>query len=110
MSAHTPTEWILQSNKLIIDTDVENELRSHMLHGSLLSESLPHGSIELYGRCPNLTAIGWGDQQAFCMCQSLLRVDLSGLPKLESIPVKAFSGCYHLVSVVFGEHSNITNF
>jgi len=40
---------------------------------------------------------------------SLLRVDLSGLPKLESIPKLVFADCRHLVSVVFDEHSNITN-
>jgi len=75
----------------------------------LRSESLSHGSIELYLRCANLTAIGWGKKQPFGLCRSLLRIDLSGLPKLESIPEYAFAGCLHLVSVEFGEHSNITN-
>ena len=74
-----------------------------------MDESLSHGSVELYVRCPNLTAIGWGDQQPFSACPSLLRIDLSGCPKLESIPMLAFGACHHLVSVVFGEHSNITN-
>ena len=75
----------------------------------LLDESLSHGSVELYLRCPNLTTIGWSNPQPFNGCPPLLRVDLSGCPKLESIPKLAFAYCEHLVSVVFGEHSNITN-
>ena len=59
--------------------------------------------------CPNITAVGWGQCYPFNNCQSLLRVDLSGLPKLESIPEKAFGGCRNLVSVVFGELSSIAN-
>jgi len=80
-----------------------------MLKNRLLDNSLSHGSIELYLKCSNLIAIGWGVFQPFCGCTSLLRVDLSGCPKLESIPELAFTHCYHLVSVVFGEHSKITN-
>jgi len=64
---------------------------------------------EKFDHRPNLTAIGWGKKQPFGRCYSLLRIDLSGFPKLESIPVLAFSCCEHLVSVVFGKHSNITN-
>ena len=75
----------------------------------LLDNSLSHGSIELYLRCPNLTATNLGAQQPLSQCPSLLRIDLSGCPKLESIPMLTFADCRHLKSVVFGEHSNITN-
>ena len=75
----------------------------------LKDNSLSHASIELYLRCNNVTAIGWDGRQVFYHCTSLLRVDLSGCPKLESIPEVTFSGCSHLVCVVFGEHSKITN-
>jgi len=95
--------------KLVIDSEVEIQLRSYALWKILLDKSLSHGSIELYLRCFNLTAIGWGKKQAFVGCHSLLRVDLSGCPKLESIPQCAFTECTHLVSVVFGEYSNITD-
>jgi len=95
--------------KLIVEKDVEEQLRSDALHKRLQDERLSHGSIELYLRCHKLTAIGWGDQAPFCNCHSLLRADLSGCPKLESIPKQSFARCRHLVSVVFGEHSNITN-
>ena len=95
--------------KLIIEVDVENQLRSQALLRRLQDKRLSRDSTVLYLRCYNLTAIGWGNQQAFSQCPSLLRVDLSGLPKLESIPELAFAECHHLVSVVFGEHSNITN-
>ena len=85
MSENSATGSEAQSvQKWVIDSDVENQLRSHALHWKLLDEGLAHGSIELYLRCPNLTAIGWGDQQPFSLCPSLLRVDLSGCPKLES--------------------------
>ena len=73
----------------------------------LMDESLSHGSIDLFLRCHNLTALGWGKFSPLIECDSLLRVDLSGCNKLESIPELAFAGCKHLV--VFGEHSNITN-
>ena len=76
----------------------------------MANKSLSHGSIELYLRCHNFTTIGWGKQEAFSGCHSLLRVDLLGCPKLENIPDCAFGDCHHLVSVVFGEHSNISNF
>ena len=74
-----------------------------------MDKSLSHGSIELCLRCLNLTVIGWGEFQPFSMHPSLLRVDLSGCPKLESIPEFSFADCHHLVSVIFGEHSSITN-
>jgi len=75
-----------------------------------MDESLVHGSVEIYLRCFNITAIGWGDDpQPFSMCPSLLRVVLSGCPKLESIPQMTFVECHHLASAVFGEHSNITS-
>ena len=95
--------------KWIINSDVENQLRSGALKGRLMNKSLAHGSIELYLKCSNLSAIGWGEFQPFSLCHSLLQVDLSGCPKLESIPEFTFGACHHLVSVVFGEHSNITN-
>ena len=95
--------------KWIIEKDVEYQLRSGALHRRLQDESLSHGSIELYWKCLNIAAIGWGEQQPFATFPSLLRVDLSGCPKLESIPEGAFVRCNHLVSVVFGEHSKIRN-
>jgi len=110
MSANSATGSAAPSvQKWIIDSNVENQLRSYSLKDRLTDKSLSHGSIELFLRCPNLTAIWWGGRQAFNKCFSLLRVDLSGCPKLESIPELTFTECSHLVSVVFGEHSNITN-
>jgi len=94
--------------KWVIDSDVENQLCSGALRKRLRDRSLLHGSIELSLRFFNLIAIGWGEFQAFSSCPSLLRVDLSGCPKLESIPEMTFGYC-NLVSVVFDEHSNITN-
>ena len=88
--------------KLVIDSDVENQLRLRTLRRILKDKSLSKGSIELYLRCSNLTAIGWGEFQQLSGCPSLLRVDLSGCPKLESIPELTFTECRHLVSVVFG--------
>ena len=93
----------------IIDSDVENQLRSAALHWRLKDKSLSHGSIDLSLRFPNLTGIGWGEFQPFNMCLSLLRVYLTGCPKPESISEESFGGCSHLVSVVFGKHINITN-
>ena len=95
--------------KWIIDSDVENQLRSLALVNRLLDESLAQGPVELYLRFLNLTAIGWGKKQPFGLCPSLLRIDLSVCPKLESIPEMTFGRCRHLASVVFGEHSSITN-
>ena len=110
MEANSATGSIAPSvQKLIINSDVGNQLRSEALRDRLLYTGLSHGSIELYLKCPNLTAIGWGKFQALNFCLSLIRVDLTGCPKLESIPRRTFTGCSHLVSVVFGEHSNITN-
>jgi len=37
----------------------------------LLDESVSGGSIELYLRCPNLTALWWGENQPFSSCQYL---------------------------------------
>ena len=101
-AAQSVQNWIIENN-------VEYQLRTHALKTMLMDESLSHGSIELFLRCPNLTAIGCGGRQPFSDFPSLLRVDLSGCPKLESIPEMTFADCRHLVSVVFGEHSNITN-
>ena len=110
MSANSATgSEAKSSQKWVIDSDVEKQLRSKALKRRLLDKSLSHGSIELYLRFSNLTAIGWGEFQPFNRCLSLIRVDLSGLPKLESIPECAFGKCEHLVEVVFCEHSNITN-
>jgi len=100
-SAHPATK------KLIVDFDVENQLRSEALKERVWDRSLPNGSIDLRLRCPKLTTIGWGGPLPLCQCLSRLRVDLSGCPKLESIKYATFGGCEHLVSVVFGEHSNI---
>jgi len=110
MSANSATGSAAPSvQKWIINSDVENQLHSEALKRRLRDESLSHASIELFLRCHNLTAIGWGKLQPFSLCPSLLRVDLTGCPKLESTPDAAFGGCPNLVSVVFGEHSNITN-
>ena len=95
--------------KWVIDSDVEYQLRSLALKARLQDKGLSQGSIELYLRYPNLASIGWGEQQPFSSCTSLLRVNLSGCPKLESIPRQTFGGCTYLVSVVFGEHNIITN-
>jgi len=95
--------------KWVIDSDVEKELRSGALKDSLADETLSYGFIELSLRCYNLTAIGWDGIEPLSWCPSLLRVDLSGCPKLESIPRLTFGSCHHLVTVVFGEHRNITN-
>ena len=65
--------------KWVIDSNVEIQLRSAQLKLRLLDKILSHGSVELSLRCPNLTAIGWDGNQAFSMCTSLLRVDLSAL-------------------------------
>jgi len=110
MSSNSATGSAAQSvQKWIINSDVENQFRLRALKRRLLGESLSHGSIELYLRCPSLAAIGWGEFQPFWNCLSLLRVDLTGLPKLESIPKLSFGSCRHLVSVVFGELSDIVN-
>jgi len=95
--------------KWIIDSDVENQLRSKALRNRLHDDSLSNGSIEIKLRFHNLAAIGWGEFQPFSTCYSMLRIDLSGCPKLESIPEMTFDRCHHLASVVFGEHINITN-
>ena len=109
MSAKSATGLAAPSvQKLVIDSDVEYQLRSFALHGMLKGENLSHVSTELYWRCPNLTAIWCGDQQPFWCCTSLVRIDLAGCPKLECIPKLSFCDCHHLVSVVFGEHSSIT--
>jgi len=110
MSAKIATGSEAQTvQKWVINSDVENQLRSYALRRRLLDVSLSHGSIELFLRCSKLAAIGWGNDQPLGGCHSFLRVDLSGCPKLESIPQHTFSECYHLVSVLFGEHSIITN-
>jgi len=110
MSAKSATGSAAPSvQKWVIDSDIEYQLRSGALLRRLQNEGLSHGSIELSLRCSNLIAIGRGEQQPFSDLPSLLRVELSGCPKLESIPKMMFSRYPHLVSVVFGEHSNIKN-
>jgi len=110
MSAKSATGLSAQSvKKWVIDSDVENQLRSYALLKRLNDESLSPGSVELYLKCANLTAIGWGKQKPFYDCPSLLQVDLSGCHKLKSIPELAFGMCQHLVSVIFGEHSSSTH-
>jgi len=109
MSAKSSTgSEALPVQKWIIDSDVENQLCLEALEDRLDYEDLA-GSIELFLRCPNLTTIGWGDDQPLSDIPCLLRIDLTVCPKLESIPEQAFGNCEHLVSVAFGEHSNITN-
>ena len=99
------------TKELIVDFYVKNQLRSGVLRNRLTQPRLANGSTELYLRCPNLTAIGWDNYNPHPLrqLQSLLQIDLSGCPKLESIPELAFAGCHHLVSVAFGDQSNITN-
>ena len=110
MSAKSATGLAAQSvQNWVIDSDVENQLCSDALKRRLRDKSLSDGCIGLYLRFYNLSAIGWGKQQPFTRCDSLLRVDLTGCPKLESIPQHSFSECRHLASAVFSEHSNITN-
>ena len=83
MSANRVTGSAAPSvQKWVIDSDVENQLRSGALKKRLLDASLSHGSIELSLRCLNLTVIGWGhdepfsttigwdDQQPFNKCDS----------------------------------------
>ena len=87
MSAKSATGSVVPLvQKWVIDSNVENQLRSYALLDRMRDESFSHGSIKLYWRCSNLTAIGWGDREPFSACPSLLRVDLSGCLKLESIP------------------------
>ena len=110
MLATSATSSVAPSvQKLVLEKDTENQLRSGALKRWLRDVSLSHGSTELSLKCPNLTAISLTNEQQFNLCPSLLRVDLSGCPKLESIPKLTFASFEHLVSVVFGEHSNITN-
>jgi len=65
------------------------------LHRGLLGVHYPYGN--------------WVRQEATLRHVPIPRIDLSGCPKLESIPEDAFGGCRHLVKVVFGKHSSITN-
>jgi len=118
MSANSATGSAAQSvQKWVIDSDVENELRSEAPLTRLMDGSLSHGSVELYLRCPNITSSGlcfllrcWDPvARSFNSIFSLLRVDLSGCPKLERLQNLCFNQCENLESVVFGEHSNITN-
>ena len=108
MSAPSATGSVPPSvqTMFVEELDVVAELRWDALKDRLQDKSLSHGSIELYTKCPNITAIEFVDLN---LCDSLLRVDLSGCPKLESIPKVTFGQCIHIVSVLFGEHSNITN-
>jgi len=94
--------------KVVVENDVEYQIRSGGLRERLENRCLAPGSIELSLRCPNLTAVGWGDEisvatRPLSHLESLLRIDLSGCPKLESIPEMAFGYCEHLVSVIFNE-------
>jgi len=95
--------------KWIIEKDVEEQLRSMALWDRMRDEGLSQGSIELFLIYTYLTAIGWEAKFDLYEIKSLLRLDLSGCSKLESIPEDTFGGCRHLESVVFGEHRNLTN-
>jgi len=84
--------------------------QQELLHERLRNESLSDGSVELYLRCNKLDALRWIHvPNPFGNVHSLLRIDLSGLPKLGNIPEYAFTGCIYLESAVFGADSNITN-
>ena len=110
MSAKNATGSAAPSiKKWVIEKDVKDLLHSYALARRLKDKSFSNGFIELFLRCLNLTALRRAKKQSFSDCHSLLRVDLSGCPKLESVPEMAFGGCSHLVSEIFGEHSNITN-
>jgi len=66
MSANISTGLVASSvQKWVIDSDVENQLRSEALWKRLKEKSLSHGTIELYLRCPNLTGVGLKDTQPF---------------------------------------------
>ena len=102
MSSNSATgSSALSVKKWVIDSDVENQLRSEVLWRRLQDKRLSHGSIRIYLRCSIITAIGLGEQKPFVDCPSLLRVDLTGLPKLESIPRFCFRGCIHLELLLF---------
>jgi len=87
--------------KIIVENEVENQLRSEELRERLKDESLADGSVELYLRCSNLTAIGWGEKEndlarPFAMINSLVLVDLSGCPKLKHLISCSFIFCHGL--------------
>ena len=110
MSAKSATGSAASSvQNRVISSDVENQLRSEALRDRLRDKTLSHGTIEIYLRCSNLAAIGQGIDQPFSLSPSLPQINLTGVLKLESIPKLALADCRFLVSVVFGEHSNITS-
>jgi len=47
------------SLKIVVEKDVENQIRSHSLWDRLRDEILPAGSIELCLRRPNLNLTAW---------------------------------------------------
>jgi len=110
MSADSATDSAAQSvQKWVIDSDVEYQLRSYSLGRRLLDKSLSHGSVDLSLRCPNLNAIGWGNESTLVArplsChQTLLRLDLSGCLKLKGLPYLALADCRNLVRVVLPQN------
>ena len=97
--------------KWVIEKDIEKQLRSYSLQDRLRVPILPHGPIELYLVCLNLTAIGWGepseDTRPLSANNSLLRVDLSGCPKLKYIPSFTFNNS-PFIEEVFSPNDNLS--
>ena len=92
--------------EIIIDEDVPMLLSSGALRERFQDEALGEGSIVLILRDPELTAIGDlelsdddDEKTPFFGCKSLLRIDLSGCPKVTSLGAHAFAQCSALVNV-----------
>jgi len=95
---------------LIIEGDVKNQFRSGALRDRLNDASLAASRVELYIRCPNLTALEWRNEEIWagdCRCMSLLRVDLSGCPRLKRLGECLFLECSALEEVVFPKNLQI---
>ena len=95
MSVKSETGLAAQSvQKWVIDSDVEYQLCSETLVRRLLNKSLSHGTIEIYLKCSNYNRAGRVPTlRRLRLPHSLLRVDLTGCPKLRGIPEFAFDHC-----------------
>ena len=104
-------DWKLHKAKckhlteIVVDTDVENRLRSGALKRRLLT--LSKGIVILTIRDPDITTIGDMNlteervrEAPFVGCKSILRVDLKGCTKLISVGNFAFWNCSSLTSLV----------
>ena len=92
-------------NEIVVDTDVQNRLRSGALKRRL--KTLGKGTVILTIRDPDITTIGdvnltveRGGEAPLIGCESLLRVDLKGCTKLTSVGNGVFTGCFYLTSLV----------